>query len=75
MKPGNIYKYYHKGHKVYYLIVLLSSDKEPGWEIDEEVWRCAQFQIGNPLTLLGAQIVIHTESELREMIKNGSLKV
>jgi hypothetical protein len=73
MKPGDIRTYYHEGHKVNYAIVLLSSDIEPGWETDEEVWRCAQFQMGSPAQLLGAQIVIYTKSELQKMIEHGSL--
>lgn len=73
MKPGDIYTYYHEGHKVNYLIVLLSSDKVPGWETSEELWRCAQFQIGENVGLFGAQIITYTEYELREMEEFGAL--
>lgn len=73
MEPGSIYTYYHEGHRVTYLIVLLSSDREPGWETSKELWRCAQFQIDNSSMLLGAQIVIHIESELRKMIEHKTL--
>ena len=75
MKPGDCYTYHHKGHRVNYLIVLLSSDKIPGWETNEELWRCAQFQIGERVGLFGAQIVIHTESELQEMDRTRSIGI
>lgn len=67
MKPGDIYTYYHEGCKVDFTVVLLSSDKVPGWETNEELWRCAQFQTHDNM-LFGAQIVVHTESELQKMI-------
>jgi len=72
MNPGDIYTYYSESSKVNFTVTLLSSDTEPGWETDEKLWRCAQFQTYGDL-LFGAQIVIYTEFELQEMTKTGTI--
>ncbi len=46
------------------LIICLSSDKTHGWEGQEYVWRCCEFQKCEDIGLLGAQIVLYTEEEL-----------
>lgn len=65
-KVGDIfYNYSPEGIK--HLILLLSSDREPGMEDGEEWWRVARFQLlpnGNPL---GAQIALYTEKEIAKM--------
>ncbi len=49
-------------------IVILSSDKEPGWEASEPIWRCASFKrLRANGRCLGAQIVLYTESELKQL--------
>ena len=71
MNPGNIYKYTRQNSS--FLVLLLSSDKEPGFEWDEEFWRCAEFQIYGREGLLGAQIVLYTKPEIEQMQKIGEL--
>ncbi len=76
MKPGNKFVRVNKGSRVTELVILLSSDREPGIEWTEDFCRCAQFQIssdGN--SLFGAQIVLYTKGELEEMLQAGSLEL
>lgn len=72
MNPGDTFIIENKkGADVPFLIVLLSSDREPGIEyMQDSIYRCAQFQISkSDGTLFGAQIVLYTIPELEEMKK------
>lgn len=70
---GDIFiREYPEGVK--FLILLLSSDKEPGWKTDEDIWRCVQFQICGD-GLLGAQIVLYNISELNEFYPAGKFEI
>ena len=60
-------------NKMSFVVICLSSDKEPGWKANENIWRCAQFQIGNDNHLFGAQIVLYTQSELSSMDSKGTI--
>ena len=50
-----------------HLVILLSSDIEPGFGPNESWWRCASFYIGRDGMLLGAQVVLFTVHELFQM--------
>ena len=76
MKPGDKFVRLNKGSRVTELVILLSSDKEPGIEWTEDFCRCAQFQVKSDGSgVLGAQIVLYTKSELEEMLQAGSLEL
>ena len=58
-----------------HLVILLSSDIEPGFDSGENWWRCASFYIaGDNQMLLGAQIVLFTIHELFQMKYLGEVK-
>jgi hypothetical protein len=72
MNPGNIYIQSRLDCPM--LVVLLSSDREPGIEWTEDFWRCVEFQISSAMPkLLGAQIVLYTKAELEQMERAGNL--
>jgi hypothetical protein len=63
-----------------FLVILLSSDIEPGFGPHEGWWRCASFQIHDnhnevehEVNLLGAQIVLFTIHELFQMEHIGKI--
>ena len=55
-----------------HLVLLLSSDREIGFEGFGDIFRCAHFQICNDF-LLGSQIILFTEFELDSMEEIGKL--
>ena len=74
MKPGQ--KFIHTQNDGLYLIVLLSSDPEPGMHKSlKSLWRCAQFMVLSTSdwswSLCGAQIVLYTEAELKQFKRAG----
>ena len=59
-----------------HLVITLSSDKEPGFDSETPVWRCASFcALRRHGGYMGAQIVLYTETELGEMTYSGDLPV
>ena len=55
------------------LIICLSSDKTYGWQGQDYVWRCSEFQKCKDGGLFGAQIVLYTEDELESFGKIDSI--
>ena len=77
MKPGDIFSRIDKCNVIHlnYLVLLLSSDREPGIEYcQDSIYRCAQFMLSSAdYHLLGAQIVLYTEAELKLMTPVNNL--
>lgn len=76
-KPGLTFRKDNKHCQpgISHLVVLLSSDKEFSFDSDTPVWRCASFQAMKDGSLLGAQIVLCAESELKDMVYDGGLRL
>ncbi len=59
-----------------FLVLLLSSDREPGIEFGmDNFFRCAQFQMMPDNSLLGAQIVLYSIPELNKFSFYGKFEV
>ncbi len=72
MNPGDMFE--KQIGNCPHLILLLSSDREPGIEyMQDKVYRCVQFQIGSHKELFGAQLVLYTIPELEGMRLRGNL--
>ena len=73
IKVGN--KYTREIGKCPHLIILISMDRQPGWEYEGDIWRCVQFQINrSDDSLFGGQIVLYADSEIKTFTHIGILE-